>query len=102
MVTADGIDEPTVPSEAVVAPQRSSSRVAHKRARGDDTTSSANEASAVAPGSAAADADAAAQEPAEAPAAVPASEFMERAELMFTLDTAGPTARQGARPPHAS
>ena len=92
VATADCVDEPKELSEAVVAPQRSSSRVAHKRARGDDVASSTTSASTAAAASAAADAGAAAPEPVEAPVAVPAKEFVERTGLMFKLNAEGPKA----------
>ena len=92
MATADCFDETTMHSEAVVEPQRSSSRVAHKRARGDDLASITTAASPAAAASAAEIANAAAPEPPAAPVTVPASEFKERAELMFKLDAEGPVA----------
>ena len=92
MATADCFDETTMHSEAVVEPQRSSSRVAHKRARGDHLASITTTASPAAAASAAEIANAAAPEPPAAPVTVPASEFKERAELMFKLDAEGPVA----------
>lgn len=92
VAAADCVDEPKEVSEVAVEPQRSSSRVTHKRARGDDLASTTTSALSAAAASAAASTDPVAPEPTVAPVAVPASEFKERAGLMFKLDADGPVA----------